>query len=86
MVELGLEVGLTEIVAVYDARMARIFRAANCRAEPIGVSRKIGRVVAHAALFEISEQMWERIAQTAGISAPVISTINGDAQDIRHAA
>jgi N-acyl-L-homoserine lactone synthetase len=72
LVEIAMSVGLTHIVSVYDARMARIFRSANCPAETIGTPTKIGRVMTYAGLFETNQMLWDRIAATAGINDPLL--------------
>jgi acyl homoserine lactone synthase len=74
LVEVGMRVGLSHIVSVYDARMARIFRASNCPAEVIGTPTRIGRVMTYAGLFETDQALWNAIAATGGITASVIST------------
>jgi acyl homoserine lactone synthase len=74
LVEVGLKAGLSHIVSVYDARMARIFRTANCPAETIGTPVRIGRVLTHAGLFEITPQLRDDIARAGGLTAPVLSS------------
>jgi acyl homoserine lactone synthase len=74
LVEVGLDTGLSHIVSVYDARMARIFRSAHCPAETIGNHVRIGRVLTCAGLFEVSQSLWESIASSAGISSPLLQT------------
>ncbi|OLP55781.1 hypothetical protein BJF92_09105 [Rhizobium rhizosphaerae] len=64
LVEVGLRAGLSHIVSVYDARMARIFKASACPAEVIGTPTRIGRVMTYAGLFEISETLLQNIAAT----------------------
>ncbi|OLP59665.1 hypothetical protein BJF93_11395 [Xaviernesmea oryzae] len=73
LVEVGLLAGLSHIVSVYDARMSRIFKASDCKAEVIGMPTKIGRVLTYAGLFEISEAVRDRIASKGGITTPVLS-------------
>lgn len=68
LAEVGLMVGLTDIVSVYDARMARIFRAAACPAKVVGNPTRIGRVMTYAGLFDMTEERLERIAAAAGIA------------------
>lgn len=75
LVEVGLMAGLTHIVSVFDARMARIFRSSNCPAETIGEPVRIGRVMTYAGLFEISKQLWSDIASPAAMEFPVIAPI-----------
>lgn len=72
LVEIGLKAGLTHFVSVYDARMARIFRSANCPGEVIGTPLRIGRVMTYAGLFDVSPQLWDGIAAKAGIDAPLL--------------
>lgn len=72
MVEIGQVAGLSHIVSVYDARMARVFRASNCPAEVIGVPTRIGRVMTYAGLFEISQVLWNGIAVTTNIAGPLL--------------
>ena len=72
LVEVGIRVGLQKIVSVYDARMARIFRAADCPAELIGQPTKIGKVMTYAGLFEISPKMRHRIASKGGITQSTV--------------
>lgn len=74
LVEVGLRANLSHIVSVYDARMARIFRAANCPAVVIGKPTRIGRVMTYAGLFEISQSLWNDIAKTAGITSSVFTS------------
>ncbi len=71
--ELGLQAGLSHLVAVFDDRMLKIFRRATCHPEIIGQPRVIGKTLAHAAFFEVSEQMLGRIRQASGISNSVLA-------------
>ena len=73
IVEVGLMVGLSFVVSVFDARMVRIFRAAQCPADMIGTPRKIGKALTYAGLFDISEVAWSAIAAAGGISDRVVS-------------
>ncbi len=74
IVEVGLLAGLTQVLSVYDARMARILKRAGCPADVIGTPRRIGAVMTYAGLFEISEAALARIQQAAGITGPVLET------------
>ena len=55
------------MVTVYDARMARLLKRVNCPADVVGGPIKIGKVMTYASLFEVSEQMWRRLAQQIGL-------------------
>ena len=74
LVEVGQRANLSHIVSVYDARMARIFRASNCPAEVIGTPTRIGRVMTYAGLFEVSQSLWNDIAATGPITSPVLGS------------
>ena len=74
LVEVGQRANLSHIVSVYDARMARIFRASNCPAEVIGTPTRIGRVMTYAGLFEVSQSLWNDIAATGAITSPVLGS------------
>jgi len=55
------------VVTVYDARKARLLKYLNCPADIIGGPKRIGKVLTHAALFEVSETMWKCFAQPIGM-------------------
>ena len=65
--EVGLAAGLDFVVTVYDARMARLLKRVNCPADVVGGPIKIGKVMTYASLFEVSKQMWLRLAQQIGL-------------------
>lgn len=73
--------GVEHIVSVFDARMARIFRAADCPYELIGVPTRIGKTMTYAGLFEISDAMRQRLANAGSIDAPVL--VPGNVQFVR---
>lgn len=72
--EVGLAVGLSHIVSVFDARMERVLKRAGCHHERIGAARRIGEVMTMAALFEVSEAMVERLHATNAIAHPAVSS------------
>lgn len=65
--EVGLAAGLDFVVTVYDARIARLLKRVNCPADVVGGPIKIGKVMTYASLFEVSERMWQRLAQQIGL-------------------
>jgi len=73
LVEMGMGAGIEFIVSVYDARMSRIFKRANCAADIIGGPMKIGTVPTFAGLFDINADRWRSIASVADIRQPVIA-------------
>ena len=72
LVEAAQMAGVEHIVSVFDARMARIFRAADCPYELIGVPTRIGRTMTYAGLFEISETMRRRLGEAGSLHSPVL--------------
>jgi len=72
LVEAAQLAGVEHIVSVFDARMARIFRAADCPYELIGVPTRIGRTMTYAGLFEISDTMRQRLGNAGGLHAAVL--------------
>lgn len=80
IVEVCQKSGIDQIVSVFDARMARIFRAVDCPYKEIGTPTRIGKVMTHAALFEMSDAMWTRLAKVGGFDAPVLASPEAIAQ------
>lgn len=66
--------GLSYIVSVYDGMMKRILDRAGCHADIIGTPQRIGKVMAYAGLFEVSDAMIARIQQSGGLSGSVLTT------------
>lgn len=72
LVETAQLAGVEHIVSVFDARMARIFRAADCPYELIGIPTRIGRTMTYAGLFEISHAMRRRLGEAGGMQSQVL--------------
>jgi acyl homoserine lactone synthase len=53
--EVAVAAGLTQIAAVFDARMLRVLRSAGCNPEIIGTPHAIGDVLCYAALFDTGQ-------------------------------
>lgn len=75
LVEAAQLAGVAHIVSVFDARMARIFRASDCPYEPIGTPTRIGKTMTYAGLFEISDAMRRRLGNVCGLHSPVLTTL-----------
>lgn len=73
LVEAAHLAGVDHIVSVFDARMARIFRAADCPYELIGAPTRIGKTMTYAGLFETSHAMRRRLGDAGGLHAPVLA-------------
>lgn len=86
IVEVCRKAGVEHVVSVFDARMARIFRAADCPFETIGTPARIGKVMAYAGLFEISDDMRERLARIVQMPQTVLAseeTFSRDSETVR---
>lgn len=65
--EVGLDWGLTHMVAVMDVRIERILRRAGCIMRRIGKPRRLGNCVALAVEFEVSPQALADIRRNGGL-------------------
>lgn len=73
IVEVCQRAGIEHIVSVFDARMVRIFRSVNCAFEIIGTPTRIGKTMTYAGVFEMSDQMRERLGDAGELHAPVLA-------------
>ena len=71
--------GLTQIVAVFDARTLTILKAAGCKPEIIGTPRRIGGTMSYAVLFNMDEAFQLAVRSGLGIEGSVLAT---DAQSL----
>lgn len=71
--EIAQKAGIATIVSVYDAMMKRILDRAGCHAEIIGAPQRIGKVMAYAGLFEVSDAMIAQIQLAGGLNGSVLS-------------
>lgn len=74
IVEVCQKSGIEHIVSVFDARMARIFRAVDCPFDVIGTPTRIGKTMTYAALFEMSDGMRQRLGHVGGLDEPVLAS------------
>ena len=73
IVEVCQRAGIDHVVSVFDVRMARIFRSINCAFEIIGTPTRIGKTMTYAGVFDMSEEMRERLGEVGQLRAPVLS-------------
>jgi N-acyl-L-homoserine lactone synthetase len=73
MAEVSVLEGLTEMVAVFDARIFRVLKAAACEPRIIGRPQCIGDVMAYAGLFEAGPKALERLRAALGIEGSVLA-------------
>jgi len=71
--EVAVAAGLTQIVAVFDARMLRVLKAVGCNPEIIGTPRPIGDVMCYAALFDTGEGQLKAFRAATGIDDSVLA-------------
>jgi acyl homoserine lactone synthase len=74
ILEFGLARGLTDVASVFDIFMEKILRRAGCPAKRIGQPQRLGKAIAVAGLFEISEQALVAARAAGGIEGPVLRT------------
>lgn len=73
IVEVCQRASIEHIVSVFDARMARIFRSVNCAFEIIGTPTRIGKTMTYAGVFDMSDEMRERLGDAGQLHAPVLA-------------
>jgi acyl homoserine lactone synthase len=73
IVEVCQSAGIDHIVSVFDARMARIFRAADCPFEIIGTPTRIGKTMTYAGVFEMSDAMRNRLGCVGELPSSVLA-------------
>jgi acyl homoserine lactone synthase len=71
--EVAINVGLTQIVAVFDARIYRVLKAAGCNPQIIGKPRRIGETMSYAGLFDTGEGPLQSIRDAVGIEGSVLA-------------
>ena len=69
--EVGLDYGITHMVAVMDVRIERILRRAGCIMRRIGKPRRIGNCLALAVEFEVSRDGLAAIRRNGGLPGRV---------------
>ncbi len=73
IVEVCQRAGIEHIVSVFDARMARIFRSIDCAFENIGTPTRIGKTMTFAGVFDMSNEMRDRLGKAGKLHAPVLA-------------
>jgi N-acyl-L-homoserine lactone synthetase len=71
--EVAVAAGLTQIAAVFDARIFRVLKAAGCNPEIIGTPQSIDEVMCYAALFDTGEGPLKAFRAAAGIQNSVLA-------------
>ena len=71
--EVAVTAGLTQIAAVFDARILRVLRAAGCNPEIIGTPQQIDEVTCYAGLFDTGEGPLKAFRAATGIDHSVLA-------------
>ena len=71
--DVAILAGLTQIVAVFDARIFRMLKAAGCNPRIIGKPRCIGDTMSYAGLFDLDEGFQRAVRTGLGIAASVLA-------------
>ena len=73
IVEVCQSAGIDHVVSVFDARMARIFRAADCPYEVIGTPTRIGKTMTYAGVFEMTDTMRSQLGSVGDLPLTVLA-------------
>jgi acyl homoserine lactone synthase len=71
--EVAVAAGLTQIVSVFDARIFRVLRAAECNPQIIGTPQRIGGTMSYAGLFDAGERPLKAFRAAVGIENSVLA-------------
>lgn len=74
LVELGLELGIEEVLTVYDIHIARLLIRLGCKPNWSTRRRRIGNTIAMAGRFDINETVLDNLRRKAGIDGPVLQS------------
>ncbi len=64
--------GLTQIVAVFDARIYRVVKAAGCNPQLIGRPQRIGDTMSYVGVFDTGNSPLAAIRRAVGIQGSVL--------------
>lgn len=71
--EVAILAGLTQVVAVFDARILRIIKAAGCNPKIIGTPQRVGDTICYVALFDTGAGPLRRFRETLGVRGSVLA-------------
>jgi N-acyl-L-homoserine lactone synthetase len=70
--EIGMGIGMTHCVGVFDLNMHRLMKRIGCAGEPLAPPKRIGHVMCIAVLMEMGEETDARLRHLGGIRGEVI--------------
>lgn len=71
--EVAIAAGITQIAAVFDARILRVLKAAGCNPEIVGTPQPIGDVMCYAGLFDTGEGPLKAFRAATGVASSVLA-------------
>jgi acyl homoserine lactone synthase len=69
---IGMQLGLTHVVTVYDALVHRALKRGDCAGEPMGPPRRIGGRLTYLVLYEVGPETEETVRAASGIRGDVL--------------
>ncbi len=72
--ELGLRAGITQIQAVYDQFMVKVYERAAWGPTPMTRSTRIGKLPAYVGLWDVTQRTLTEMRQASGIKHSVLET------------
>ena len=73
IVEIGISAGLSQIVAVFDARVYRMVKAVGCDPQLIGQPQVIGSTMSYVGVFDTGNSPLQNIRRVVGIDHSVLT-------------
>jgi N-acyl-L-homoserine lactone synthetase len=70
--EVGLLAGLTQIQAVYDQFMIKVYRRTQWSPTPMAKSNRFGRLPVYVGLWDVSEEALAQMRRESGIAESVL--------------
>jgi acyl homoserine lactone synthase len=70
---IGMQLGLTHVVTVYDALVHRALKKARCAGEPIAEPRRIGKTLTYAVFYEVGPATERLVRSVSGITGDVFA-------------
>ncbi len=74
----GMRLGLSHVVTVYDALVHRTLKRAACAGEPIAPAKRLGGTLSYAVLYEVGPETEQRVRAVSGIAGDVFEQASHD--------
>lgn len=68
----GMQLGLTHVVTVYDALVHRALKRGNCAGEPLGKPKRIGGTLSMLVVYEVGPETEETVRAASGIDGEIL--------------